>query len=129
METEPVLGLLGLSRRAGKLACGEEAVREMAATGKCRAVFLAADAGDSTRRKVMRHDEKIPVFVLSCGRETLGQAIGMPGCAVCAVNDIGIAGALAVRLADTSPVNQQAAERVSEKKERIDRRKGKKKKR
>ena len=31
METNPVLGLLGLSRRAGKLACGEEQVGEMVA--------------------------------------------------------------------------------------------------
>ena len=55
METNPALGLLGLARRAGKLACGEDAVREMVAAGKCRAIFLADDVGEATRRKVMRY--------------------------------------------------------------------------
>ena len=128
METNPVLGLLGLARRAGKLACGEEQVSEMAMTGKCRAIFLAEDAGDATRRKVMRHDARVPVFAMPCPRETLGSAIGVPGCAVCAVSDMGMAAALAGKLADTSAQNQAAAARVSEKKARIDRRKGKKKK-
>ena len=79
METNPVLGLLGLSRRAGKLACGEEQVGEMVMAGKCRAIFLAEDAGDATRRKVMRHDARVPVFSMPCTRETLGNAIGVPG--------------------------------------------------
>lgn len=128
METNPVLGLLGLSRRAGKLACGEEQVGEMVAIGKCRAIFLAEDAGDATRRKVMRHDARVPVFSMPCTRETLGNAIGVPGCVVCAISDMGMAAALAGKLADTSAQNRAAAARVSEKKARIDRRKGKKKK-
>ena len=128
METNPVLGLLGLSRRAGKLACGEEQVGEMVAIGKCRAIFLAEDAGDATRRKVMRHDAPVPVFSMPCTRGTLGKAIGVPGCVVCAISDMGMAAALAGKLADTSAQNRAAAARVSEKKARIDRRKGKKKK-
>lgn len=128
METNPVLGLLGLARRAGKLACGEEQVRETVAGGKCRAIFLADDAGEATRRKVMRHDARVPVFTLPCGRETLGSAIGVAGCAVCAVDDIGMAAALAGKLRDAGAANAAAAARVQEKKTRIDSRKGKKKK-
>ena len=128
METNPALGLLGLARRAGKLACGEDAVREMVAAGKCRAIFLADNVGEATRRKVMRHDARVPVFSLDCGRETLGHAIGLSGCAVCAVCDMGLANAMAQKLRDTGAQNQTAAARVAQKKARIDGRKGKKKK-
>lgn len=128
METNPVLGLLGLARRAGKLACGEEQVGEMAASGKCRAIFMAADIGEATRRKILRHEARVPVFALDCGQDALGHALGLPGCAACAVSDIGMAGALAGKLKDTGTQNQAAAARVMEKKARIDRRKGKKKK-
>ena len=58
----------------------------------------------------------------------LGGAVGFAGCAVCAMQDIGMAQAAAAKLADTSPQNAAAAERVSEKKSRIEQRKGTKKK-
>ena len=116
MANDAALGLLGLSRRAGRLALGEEQVNEMVATGKCRAIFMAKDIGDATRRKVMRHDEKIPVFTLEAERIDLGHAIGMQGCAVCAVNDIGMANAIALKLESASEKNAKAAQRVFEKK-------------
>lgn len=129
MAVDAILGLLGLSRKAGKLAFGEEQVRDMVASGKCRVIFLAADAGDSTRRKVERHDIRVPILTLPWDKETLGDAIGIRReCTVCAVNDIGMANAIAGKLIDTGSANQRAAERVAEKKARIDFRKGKKKK-
>lgn len=129
METDPILGLLGLARRAGKLACGEEQVAKLAAEGGARAIFVASDIGDVTRRKIMRHDQRIAVMELACGRDALGQAIGMAGCAVCAVSDMGMAASAAAKLAGLSEHNKQAAARVAAKKTRIDRRKGTNKKR
>ena len=128
MQIDSLLGLIGLARRAGKLAVGEALVAELVAAGKARAIFLAEDAGEATRRKVMRHDARVPVFVLPCTKDVLGGAVGFAGCAVCAMQDIGMAQAAAAKLADTSPQNAAAAERVSEKKSRIEKRKGTKKK-
>lgn len=128
MQIDSLLGLIGLARRAGKLAVGEALVAELVAAGKARAIFLAEDAGEATRRKVMRHDARVPVFVLPCTKAVLGGAVGFAGCAVCAMQDIGMAQAAAAKLADTSPQNAAAAERVSEKKSRIEQRKGTKKK-
>jgi ribosomal protein L7Ae-like RNA K-turn-binding protein len=129
MAVDAILGLLGLSRKAGKLAYGEEQVRDMVASGKCRVIFLASDAGDATRRKVERHDIRVPVLTLPWDRETLGNAIGIKReCTVCAINDIGMANAIAGKLVNTGAANQRAAERVAEKKARIDFRKHKKKK-
>lgn len=129
MAVDAILGLLGIARKAGKIACGEEQVRDMVATGKCRAIFLAEDAGDATRRKVERHDIRVPILTLPWDKETLGNAIGIKrDCAVCAINDIGMANAIAGKMIDTGTANRRAAERVAEKKTRIDARKGKKKK-
>lgn len=128
MANNAALGLLGLSRKAGRLACGEDQTHEMVATGKCRAIFIAKDIGDATKRKILRYDEKIPVFTLACDRLELGNAIGVNGCAVCAVNDIGMANAAASKLKELSEANAKAFQRVSDKKTRMDRRKGKKKK-
>ena len=105
MELESLLGLIGLARRAGKLAVGEALTAELVTAGRARAIFLAQDAGEATRRKVMRHDARVPVFVLPCGKETLGRAVGFSDCAVCAMSDIGMAQAAAKKLAETGGRN------------------------
>ena len=127
MQIESLLGLIGLARRAGKLAVGEALTAELVAEGRARAIFLVQDIGEATKRKVMRHDARVTVFELPCDNQTLGQAVGVAGCAVCAMQDIGMAQAAAKKLADTSEQNQAAAQRVMQKKTRIDRRKGVKK--
>lgn len=127
MQIESLLGLIGLARRAGKLAVGEALTAELVAEGRARAIFVAQDIGEATKRKVMRHDARVPVFELPFDKQTLGQAVGVAGCAVCAMQDIGMAQAAAKKLADTSEQNQAAAQRVMQKKTRIDRRKGVKK--
>ena len=128
MAVDAVLGLLGIARRAGKLACGEEQVSSMVESGRCRAVCLAEDAGEAMRRKAAWYNRRVPVLMLPADKQTLGNAIGMRrDCTVCAVNDIGMANAIAEKLGAADAVNQEAAARVAGKKARIDARKGKKK--
>ena len=50
MATDPVLRMLGLARRAGKLAYGDELVREACFDHKTRCVFIAGDEGRILRR-------------------------------------------------------------------------------
>lgn len=128
MATDRLLGLLGLARRAGKLEIGEALTAETVAAGKARAIFLAGDTGEATRRKVLRHDERVPVFTVPHDKETLGASLGFPGCAVCCLTDVGMARAAAEQLAPLSEANAAAAARVVEKEARIASRKGIKKK-
>ena len=128
MATDRLLGLLGLARRAGKLEIGEALTAETVAAGKARAIFLAGDTGEATRRKVLRHDERVPVFTVPHDKETLGASLGFPGCAVCCLTDVGMARAAAEQLAPLSAANAAAAARVVEKEARIASRKGIKKK-
>lgn len=127
-ESKNILGFLGICRKSGKLACGESQVSDMFLTGKCRAIFIANDIGDKTYKKIMHYDEKVPVFILDCDKITLGNAIGINGCGVCALDDIGMANSIALKIENFSSRNLQAAKRVYEKKAIIDSRKGKKKK-
>ena len=128
MATDRLLGLLGLARRAGKLEIGEALTAETVAAGKARAIFLASDIGEATRRKVLRHEERVPVFTMAHDKETLGASLGFPGCAVCCLTDVGMARAAAEQLAPLSEANAAAAARVAEKDARIASRKGIKKK-
>ena len=51
-EKEKILGLLGLARRAGKLAMGFNAVERLVKRGARPLVIVATDIGPSQRNKV-----------------------------------------------------------------------------
>ncbi|MCI7126329.1 MAG: ribosomal L7Ae/L30e/S12e/Gadd45 family protein [Agathobaculum sp.] len=129
MANDPVLGLIGLMRRAGKLAYGDELVREMCQSGKARCVFTAADAGASTAKKAAQYAQKagVPCVTLPQGKEALGAAIGRSGCALCASSEIGMAAAAVGRLAAGDASYAAAAAQLADKNARIQARKGKKK--
>ena len=131
MANDPFLGMLGLARRAGKLAFGDELVREMCLDKKARAVFTAVDAGASTAKKAAFYAQSAnaPLISLPYGKDELGMAIGKNGCAVCAVSDIGIAAAALQKLAVMRSEYADMAVQLAEKNTRIQSRKGKKKRR
>lgn len=129
MANDPFLGMLGLARRAGKLAFGDELVREMCMDKKARAVFVAADAGASTAKKAAFYAQSagVPFVTLPHGKDDLGAAIGKNGCAVCAVSNIGLAAAALQKLASMHSEYAEAAAQLAEKNARIQSRRGKKK--
>ena len=129
MASDPCLGMLGLARRAGKLAFGDELVRQLCAEHKARCVLVAADAGESTAKKAALYAARvsIPCITLPHDKETLGAAIGKNGCAVCALSDIGMAAAAIGKLAAQHPEYAEAAAQLDEKNVRIQSRRGKKK--
>ncbi len=95
---------LGLCLRAGKLAVGEEPVREALVSGRARVVFLAGDASDRTRRKLEPKLGDVPVHVAAT-KAALGSALGRESCALCAVTDKGFADGLAGRLDENATAN------------------------
>lgn len=129
MANDPCLGMLGLARRAGKLAFGDELVRQLCAEHKARCVLVAADAGESTAKKAALYAARVnvPCITLPHGKEELGAAIGKNGCAVCAVSDIGLAAAAIGKLAAQRPEYAGVAAQLGEKNARIQSRRGKKK--
>ena len=118
MATDPVLRMLGLARRAGKLAYGDELVREACFDHKTRCVFIAGDAGANAAKKAAFYADKANVPCV-----TLPQA----GCAMCAVADIGMAAAAVNKLAEQDPAYAEVAQQLSEKNVKIQSRRGVKK--
>lgn len=129
MATDPVLRMLGLARRAGKLAYGDELVREACFDHKTRCVFIAGDAGANAAKKAAFYADKanVPCVTLPHGKLELGSAIGKAGCAMCAVADIGMAAAAVNKLAEQDPAYAEVAQQLSEKNVKIQSRRGIKK--
>ena len=126
--TSPVLNLLGLALRGGNLAVGEEPVEAVARARDARLLILASDAADNTRRRVQHFaDAGQCIWVrVPFTKAEIGQTLGRSAVAVCAVTDVGLAAAVAHKLAAIDPVRfdetaarldlkaQRAAERRQE---------------
>lgn len=110
-----LLSTLGLCKRAGMLAVGEEPVEAIARARDARVIFLAADAAENTVRRAAHFAEAGQCLWLRLpfSKEQLGRAVGRTSCAVIAVTDIGFAASIVGRLAQSDPdTYKESAERL-----------------
>lgn len=116
-----VLKLLGLARRGGNLAVGEEPVAEACAMKKARAVFLASDAGDTISRRALRMTETggMPLVHTPWTKAEMGDCLGRASCALCALTDQGLAAAAITKLAQRDESLSELARSMTEKNERM----------
>ena len=93
---DKLLSLLGLARRAGKLALGADAAEEALCGGKAALAVLAADISPRTEEAARRAAARygVPVCKLRWTMDRLGAAVGKRA-GVIAVKDAGFAGAIA----------------------------------
>lgn len=126
MVYDPYLSLLGMARRGGNLAVGEEPVAEACRLRSARLVLVAADASDNTRRRArhMAEESHLPLAELPHTKGEIGWLLGRSSCAVLAVTDMGLAAVVAVKLAQTDPERfGPLAEELKQRAERMLRRK------
>ena len=123
-----ILSLLGLALRGGRLVMGEEPVEGVARARDARVLLLASDAADNPRRRIEHFADEGQCMWLRVPftKEELGRALGRTSVAVAAITDIGLAAAVARRLAELDPARygesaarldvkaQRAAERRAE---------------
>lgn len=95
MKNDKILSMLGIARKAGKLACGQAAVENAVKSGRASAVIVAADASHNTQKLFINMCEfyNVPYYIYS-GKDEIGHAIGREFCASAAVLDGGLANAL-----------------------------------
>ncbi len=88
-----LLRMLGLARRAGRVALGEEGVNRTAERRRCFLIFVAADCAENTKQKIQAaaRTSGIQLSPLAITKEALGHAMGRPFCAVLAVTDANFA--------------------------------------
>ncbi len=77
--TDPLLSLLGMARRAGKLVPGFDAVLQSIRAGKSHAVFIASDISEKTAENICFAAEKakVPARRFDCPMAELSAAIGI----------------------------------------------------
>lgn len=123
--TNAILSMLGLAHKAGQVAIGEEPTGAACRAKDARVLFLAADAADNTRRRARSFADtgSCPLLTLPADKDDLGRALGRTSCAMCAVTDIGFAGALAKKLAAMdAEAYGEAAAALEEKAKKADKR-------
>ena len=95
--TNKLIGLLGLTRRAGKLTTGFDAVAGKVAAGQAGLVLLAADLSEKTEKELRRAtaDKTPEIRRLPLDKETIAAALGLyKPVGVLAVGDSGLAAAI-----------------------------------
>jgi len=92
MRRPRVFSLLGLARRAGRVASGTDATRRAIRQGEARLVLLAGDASSVQKDKVVKAIKQHPIPHAVLGdRTTLGTAIGRAPVSAVAVTDESLA--------------------------------------
>jgi ribosomal protein L7Ae-like RNA K-turn-binding protein len=94
MNLKDTMGFLGICRKAGKLLCGHDVVKESINSSSAQLVFLSADASDRLEKE-MRYlctcnGKNIPLFRTQCTMEEFGISLGKKS-AVFSVTDTGFA--------------------------------------
>ena len=109
-----LLSLLGLCRRAGKLACGAKDTADAIRARRVRLVLLASDASGRTSK--MMEDKcawgRVRLVRICADRAALGAACGIPEMSACGIADEGFSRSvlsLAVSL-ETAPGDSYSKE-------------------
>ena len=123
------LGLLGLARRAGMLAVGDESARVSLQSKKARVLLMASDASERTKEtfSFISENMDIPYIEVSENREELGNALGKRPVAAVAVCDLGFAAAIVKKLSSENESAKAAADEIVARAEKSAARKKKKK--
>lgn len=102
---EKALNLLGLMRRANAIRIGETDSGEAARGGKAKLLLLASDASDNARRRAesLVNGRRVRLLTLPFTKEELSDRLGVGGCSMAAVTDLGFADALMKILAQLQP--------------------------
>lgn len=94
-NTNKVLNILGLARKAGKIVTGEDTVLKLLRQNKLKIVFVASDA---SFRQIDKFDKKCYFFKTQFNNmfssEEISKSIGKPMCKVLGVTDQGFLDAL-----------------------------------
>ena len=114
--TEHILSMIGLAKKAGQVAIGEEPVGSAARAKDARVILVAQDAAPGSVRRAMSFGQAGACLCLTVpfDKDRLGRALGRTSCAMAAVTDIGFAEAVAKKLAESDEAHYgEAAKRLT----------------
>ena len=123
---EKILKFLGLMRRANALQVGENNAGEAVRGGKAKLLLLASDASENAKKRAESFvgGRSCLLLELPFTKEELSSALGLGGCSMAAVTELGFANALIKRLQELDPERYaDAAEEVARRFSKAERRK------
>ena len=123
---EKTLNFLGLMRRANALQVGETNAGAAVRGGKAKLLLLASDASDNARGRAegFLFGRNTIGLTLPFTKAEISAHVGVSGCSMAAVTDIGFANALMKLLVELSPREyEEAAAQVEQRFSRAERRK------
>lgn len=124
--SEKILSLLGLMRRANAIDIGETNSGAAVRAGKAKLLLLASDASENARHRAEGFvtGKRTVLLPLPFTKDEISGSVGVRGCSMAAVTDIGFANALMKLLADAEPEKYTvAAGKISERFSKTERRK------
>ena len=89
MINHKILGLLGLTRKAGKIVFGTEMVIDAIKKDRVKLLLVATDAAERTKKnfEMIAIEKKIPIRVIE-SIEEISKAIGQQNKAILGITDI-----------------------------------------
>ena len=108
MANDPILHLLGLAKKAGRLEIGEEPVGALCRARHARLILLASDAAPNTRRRCAHFGEigNVLWLELPATKAELGFCLGRTSCAMLALSDAGFAASIVEKLRRPAAADQ-----------------------
>lgn len=127
---EKALNMLGLMRRANSIQIGEDKTGAAVKAGKTKLLLLAADASDNARRRAEQYitGRNVQLVPLPFDKQELSEHLGVSGCSMAAVTDLGFANAFVRLLLELDgAAYSELAEQVKKRFDKAERRKKSKK--
>lgn len=124
--SDKALKLLGLMRRANAIQIGETNTGAAVRSGKAKLLLLAADASDNARSRAegFARGRSALTVPLPYTKNEISTSVGLNGCSMAAVTDMGFANALMKLLSEQQPDNYSAlAEETGRRFQKAERRK------
>lgn len=123
---EKALNLLGLMRRANALDIGETNAGAAVRAGKAKLLLLASDASDNARHRAEGFvlGRKLTLISAPFTKEEISDKLGVNGCSMAAITDLGFANAFMKALSGLSAEDYgAAAEEIGQRFSKAERRK------
>lgn len=91
MVNKKILGLIGLSAKAGKVSFGSDSVENDLKRNLVKLVIVAEDSSDRTKNKFRKICDKYNIPIIETGEiESLSKAIGKKNKAILGIQDINL---------------------------------------
>jgi len=103
--SDKILNLLGLMRRANAIQIGETNTGAAVRAGKAKLLLLASDASGNaqSRAEGFVRGRNVLTVPLPYTKEEISAGVGVSGCSMAAVTDMGFANALMKGLSEREP--------------------------